>query len=49
MRWVDFGKAQIEDTARRLRAAKLWENPKKWKRVKALLQKLEFLIEDELS
>ncbi len=39
--------SQIEDTTRRLKAAKLWENPKKWKRVQALLQKLEALIEEE--
>jgi ParB family chromosome partitioning protein len=39
--------SQFDATTRRLRAAKLWENPKKWKRVQALLQKLEALIEEE--
>jgi ParB family chromosome partitioning protein len=39
--------SQIEDTTRRLRAAKPWENPKKWKRVQALLEKLEFIIEED--
>jgi len=39
--------SQFDATTRRLKAAKLWENPKKWKRVQALLQKLEALIEEE--
>jgi ParB family chromosome partitioning protein len=39
--------SQFDATTRRLRAAKLWENPKKWKRVQALLQKLEALLEEE--
>jgi ParB family chromosome partitioning protein len=42
-------KAQIEDMARLLRAAKPWENPRKWKRVQALLEKLESLIEERLD
>ena len=40
-------KAQFDATTRRLRAAQLWENPKKWKRALTLLQKLEALIEEE--
>jgi ParB family chromosome partitioning protein len=39
--------SQFDATTRRLKAAKVWENPKKWKRVQALLQKLEALIEEE--
>jgi ParB family chromosome partitioning protein len=42
-------KAQIEDTTRRLREAKPWKNPKRWKRVQALLQKLESIIEQEIN
>ena len=44
---IESPKAQCNATTRRLKAAKLWENPKKWKRVQALLQKLEALIEEE--
>jgi ParB family chromosome partitioning protein len=32
---------------RRLKAAKLWENPKKWQKVQNLLKRLEALIEEE--
>jgi ParB family chromosome partitioning protein len=39
--------SQFDATTRRLKAASLWKNPKKWKRVQALLQKLEALIEEE--
>ncbi|MGD2184329.1 ParB/RepB/Spo0J family partition protein [Lusitaniella coriacea] len=40
-------KGQFEATARKLRAAKLWENPKKWKKAQTLLDKLEALLEEE--
>ncbi len=38
--------AQFEATTSRLRASKLWSNPKKWKRVQALLKELEALAEE---
>lgn len=44
---IESPSSQFDATTRRLKAAKLWENPKKWKRVQALLQKLEALIEEE--
>ncbi|MBD2018524.1 ParB/RepB/Spo0J family partition protein [Microcoleus sp. FACHB-53] len=39
--------SQFDATTRRLRAAKPWENPKKWKRVQELLEELEFIIEED--
>jgi len=44
---IESPSSQFDATTRRLKAAKLWENPKKWKRVQALLQKLEALLEEE--
>jgi ParB family transcriptional regulator, chromosome partitioning protein len=39
---------QFQQTYLRVKKSKLWEkNPKKWKRVETLLQKLEALIEEE--
>ena len=40
-------KATVESLSRRVIRAKLWEDPKKWKQVQALLVKLEVLISDE--
>lgn len=36
--------ARIEATTRRLRAAKLWENPQQWQQAMVLLEKLEVLM-----
>lgn len=38
-------KASIQAVTRRLTSYKVWENPKKWEKVQALLQQLEALIE----
>jgi ParB family transcriptional regulator, chromosome partitioning protein len=40
-------KNEFEATARKLRAAKLWEDPQKWKKAQTLLKKLEALVEEE--
>ena len=40
-------RSEFDATTKKLRAAKLWENPKKWKKAKALLDKLEALLEEQ--
>ena len=40
-------KATIQSITRRLSQSKIWEEPKKWKQVQALLKKLEALIPEE--
>ena len=40
-------KSVVESVSRRVIKAKLWENPKKWKQVQALLAKIEALVEEE--
>lgn len=44
----DTPQTQLRDTYHRLNKSKLWEkNPKKWKRVITLLQKMEAILEEE--
>ncbi|MEC4806379.1 MAG: ParB/RepB/Spo0J family partition protein [Jaaginema sp. PMC 1079.18] len=38
-------KQEFEATTRKLRAAKLWQNPEKWEKAKVLLQQLEDLLD----
>lgn len=40
-------KAAIQSLTRRLSQSKIWEDPKKWKQVQALLKKLESFIPEE--
>ncbi len=41
----DYSKTLMERAYRRIRDSKIWENPEKWERVKALLSELSALID----